>query len=376
MPLGDRFYSSLKGDRVIWMIVALLSLFSMLAVYSSTGTISYKYRGGNTEAYIIKHALIMIMAWGLMYFTCLIHYVKFMKWARYILIVAVVLLLSTLIFGVNLNDAKRWVTLPIIHISIQSSDVAKVGLIAYLAQTIASKQEYIKDFKEAFLPIIIPVLVICGLIAPANLSSAILLFLTSLLIMFMGRVDIKYIGLLILLGIVLFSVLIVIGTFIPELVRLDTWISRLRDFMGDSDSVYQVQQSQIAIAKGGLFGVGPGNSLQRNYLPHPYSDFIYAIIVEEYGLFGGGFIIFLYIMLLVRCVRLATLSPKAFGTMLAIGLSLSLVLQALFNMAVSVHLVPVTGLNLPMVSMGGTSLIITAIELGMILSVSKNIESS
>jgi len=244
----------------------------------------------------------------------------------------------------------------------------------YLAREISTKQETIKDLKSAFLPILAPVLVICGLIAPADLSTAILLFITSLLLMFIGRVNFKYIGLLILLGIVMFAILIILAEFSP-LVRLDTWVLRTRDFVTNSEGGYQIQQAKIAISEGSWFGVGPGNSAQRNYLPHAYSDFIYAIIVEEYGLFGGFVIIALYVGILLRCVRLVTLSPKAFGAMLALGLTLSLVMQALANMAVSVHLVPVTGLTLPLMSMGGTSLLFTSIAVGMILSVSKYIET-
>jgi len=280
----------------------------------------------------------------------------------------------TLFFGTSLNEASRWIMVPIINVSFQSSDFAKLALIMYLAREISTKQETIKDLKSAFLPILAPVLVICGLIAPADLSTAILLFITSLLLMFIGRVNFKYIGLLILLGIVMFAILIILAEFSP-LVRLDTWVLRTRDFVTNSEGGYQIQQAKIAISEGSWFGVGPGNSAQRNYLPHAYSDFIYAIIVEEYGLFGGFVIIALYVGILLRCVRLVTLSPKAFGAMLALGLTLSLVMQALANMAVSVHLVPVTGLTLPLMSMGGTSLLFTSIAVGMILSVSKYIET-
>ena len=229
---------------------------------------------------------------------------------------------------------------------------------------------------EHFVPIIVPVVIICMLIAPADLSTAALLFATCLLMMFIGRVEMKYIGLLVLFGIVAIAILIIIGTLFPEVVRLETWINRLNEFFGNADGGYQIQQAKIAIADGGLFGVGPGHSVQRNYLPYPYADFIYAIICEEYGLLGGFTIIFLYLLLFIRCIRIVTKSPKTFGAILAMGLCLSLVIQAFANIAVSLHLVPVTGLTLPLVSKGGTSMLFTCISLGIILSVSRYIEQA
>ncbi len=374
MSIGNKIYASLGGDRAIWLIVALLSILSLLAVYSATGTLAYRKHGGDTEFYLIKHLMLLTGGWGLMYVCYLIHYKRYSRWAPVALLIAIPLLIYTLFFGDSINEAARWITVPIVNVSFQSSDFAKLALIMYIARTIAGKQEYIKELKEAFVPIIVPVLVICGLIAPADLSTAILLFVTCLLLMFIGRVNLKYIGLLILLGFVMFSVLIVLAEFAPSIVRLDTWVERTKDFVTNREGGAQIRQAKIAISEGGFFGLGPGNSVQGNYLPHVYSDFIYAIIIEEYGLFGGMVVIGLYMALLFRCVRLVTLSPKAFGAMLALGLSLSLVIQALMNMAVSVHLVPVTGLTLPLVSMGGTSLLFTCIAVGMVLSVSKYIE--
>ena len=251
-----------------------------------------------------------------------------------------------------------------------------MALIIYLARSISSKQDYIKDLKSAFLPIILPVVIVCMLIVPEDLSTAVLLFCTCLLMMIVGRVDMKYIGLLIVTGIAALLLVICIGQMFPELVRVDTWFSRITEFMSDSDGEYQIQQSKIAIANGSLFGVGPGHSIQRNYLPYAYADFIYAIICEEYGLLGGATIIFLYLWLFFRCTAIVTKSPKAFGAMLAIGLCFSLVIQAFANIAVSIHLVPVTGLTLPFISMGGTSLLFTSMSLGIILSVSKFIEQN
>ena len=374
----SRLFGQLKGDRVIWMVTLLLALFSLLIVYSATGILAYKYQGGNTEYYLLKQLGMLGFGGFILYLGYLMHYKRYNLAAPYLLVVAGVLLFYTLFFGTDINQARRWIELPVIGITFQTSDFAKIALILYVARAISAKQEYIKSYKEAFLPIIVPVLVICALIAPADLSSAALLFFTCLMLMFMGRVDAKYIGLLLVMGVVVFAFLIMVGKAFPEFIRSETWANRLGAFVNAENEGYMlhVNQSKIAIARGGVFGVGPGNSIQRNYLPHPYSDFIYSIIIEEYGLFGGLAIMMLYLTLFIRCVRLVTRSPKAFGAMLALGLSLILTLQALANMAVAVHLVPVTGLTLPLVSMGGTSTIFTCVAIGMILSVSKHIESS
>ncbi|NBC06442.1 MAG: FtsW/RodA/SpoVE family cell cycle protein [Bacteroidetes bacterium] len=375
MSIGTRIYAELKGDRAIWAVLAVLSLFSLLAVYSSTGTLAYKNMGGNTEAYLVKHFVILVGGLFLTYLAHLMHYTKYSRWAPVLLAISIPLLVYTIAFGADINDARRWIVVPFTGITFQTSDFAKLALIIYVARAISSKQEYIKDFQSAFLPIILPVLVICGLIAPADLSSAILLFFTCIIMMFVGRVAIQYIGLLFLLGIVVFASLILLGEFFPEIIRSDTWVSRVREFVENPKGVYQVQQAKIAMANGEWIGLGPGNSIQRNYLPSSYSDFIYAIIVEEYGILGGTAIILLYVLLFFRATRLVTKSPKAFGAMLVMGLSVSLILQAFINIAVAVHLVPVTGVTLPMMSMGGTSILFTCIAFGMILSVSKYIES-
>ncbi|MCB0553340.1 MAG: FtsW/RodA/SpoVE family cell cycle protein [Phaeodactylibacter sp.] len=375
MSLGTRLYAELRGDRTIWAIIAVLAIFSVLVVYSSTGTLAYRKMGGNTEAILIKHFVIVAGGLFLTYVAHLTHYMKFSRWAPVLLIVSVPLLLYTIAFGADINDARRWIEVPFVGVTIQTSDFAKLALIIYVAREISSKQDYIKDFNSAFLPIIVPVLIICALIAPADLSTAILLFFTCVAMMFVGRVALQYIALLLLLGIVVFAMLILLGEFFPDVVRSETWVSRVREFIEEPDGGYQVQQAKIAMANGGWLGLGPGNSIQRNYLPSPYSDFIYAIVVEEYGTLGGGLLVFLYALLFFRATRLVTKSPKAFGAILVIGLSISLVVQAFINIAVSVHLVPVTGVTLPMISMGGTSILFTCISFGMILSVSKYIES-
>ena len=376
MSLGTRIYAELRGDKVIWAILAVLAMFSILIVYSSTGTLAYQNKGGNTEFYLLKHVIILSFGLVLTYFGFLMHYERYKKAAPYLILLAIPILMYTIFLGSDINEARRWISVPGVGVTFQASDFAELALVIYLARELTQKQEYIKDFQSAFLPIIIPVLLICCLIAPADLSTAVVLFLTCISMMFMGRVALQFIGLLMMLGVVAFAFLSLIGDFFPDVVRIDTWVSRFRDFASGTGDAYQVEQSKIAIANGEWLGVGPGNSVQRNFLPQPYSDFVYAIIIEEYGLFGGFFIMLLYIMLFVRTTRLVTKSQKTFGAMVAIGLSTMLVLQALMNMAVAVNLVPVTGLTMPVISMGGTSLLFTCISFGIILSVSKHVEMS
>jgi cell division protein FtsW len=373
--LTNKLVNALYGDRVIWTVMVILGLFSLLAVYSATGTLAYKETGGNTESFLIKHGLILGLGILITYIVHLLHYMTFSKSAPLLLLISIPLLIYTILFGAEYNDARRWISLPWVGVTFQSSDFAKLALIIYVAKAISAKQDIIKDFNSAFIPIILPIIIVCGLIAPADLSSALLLFFTSFLMMFVGRVSTKYLILLLMLGVVMFSFLIILGQFFPEAIRLETWVSRMNDFITNPEGGYQVRQSKIAIASGEWIGMGPGNSIQRNYLPAPYSDFIYAIICEEYGLVGGFSVIILYLILFIRVTRLVTKSPKAFGAMLAFGLAMSMIVQAFANIAVSVHLVPVTGVTLPLISMGGTSVLFTSISFGIILSVSKFIES-
>ena len=368
--------TELKGDRVIWVLISLMTLVSLLGVYSSTGSLSHKEQGGNTEYYLVKQGFIVLFGFFIMYVLHRLHYLRFHRIAPFLFIVAIPLLIFTLAFGVDINSARRWIEIPFLGFTFQSSDFARLALILYLARTISSKQSNIKDFKSAFLPLILPVIIICFLIAPADLSTALLLFSSCIAMMFVGRVAVKYILMLVLLAIIAFSILILLGHFFPDMVRLATWIERIREFTTDSDGGFQVQQSKVAIANGGFFGMGPGQSIQRNFLPSSYADFIYAILVEEYGLLGGLFVISLYMGFFFRITRLVTKSTKAFGAMVVTGLGFSFVFQAFINIAVATHLVPVTGVTLPMISLGGTSIIMNCISLGIILSVSKFVESS
>jgi len=280
--------------------------------------------------------------------------------------------------------------LPVVGLTIQTSDIAKLALFMYLSRLLSKKQDVIKDFKKGFIPVMIPIVIICALIAPANLSTALLTGATSMLLLFIGRVRMKHILLVVGVAMIPLLFLIIIAssyydkeegktTELPALLsigRIPTWIKRVQDFRyaKDDESPYQVQQAKIAVAKGGIFGLGPGNSEQRNFLPHPYSDFIYAIIIEEYGLVGAAFIVFIYMVFLFRSIRLFRKCPYAFGAFLALALSFTLVIQAMTNMAVNVGLFPVTGVTLPLVSMGGSSFLFTCLAIGIILSVARNVE--
>ncbi|MEY3678295.1 MAG: hypothetical protein RI924_436 [Bacteroidota bacterium] len=369
----ERIFNKTKGDRWIWIIVILLSIWSLMAVYSATGTIAYK-KGVGSEAYLIKHLIFIVGGIALMYFSHLLDYRYYSGISKLLMVITIPLLLYTLLFGANVNEASRWVTIPIINQTFQTSDLAKLALITFLARTLTRKQENIKDVKKAFIPIMGSVCVVFILIALANLSTAVMLFGVSILLLIMGRISIKQISIVVLAGMVLLTAVIFLGP------RRQTYISRFQTFLHpekvDPDKSFQANQAKIAVATGGLFGKGPGNSTQRNYLPHPYSDFVYALIIEEYGLVGGVTLLILYLVFLYRCVLIVTYSPKAFGALLAAGLSFSLTIQAFANMAVAVGLGPVTGVPLPLVSMGGTSILFTSIAFGIILSVSRDIEEN
>ena len=365
-----------RGDLVIWGVIIMLSIFSILAVYSSTGTLAFKYQDGNTLYYLMRHGFLLIIGLVIIFITHRIPISIYMRIAQLLLIISIPLLAWTLIKGTSLNEASRWLTLPGTGLSFQTSDLAKFALIMYIARFLAKNQGNIKDFKTGFRSIMLWILVVCGLILPANFSTAAMLFATSLILLFLGRVKIKYILYVIGIGIAFIGIFVLIAINLPESKqgRIGTWKNRIENFFGGkSQENFQVDQSKIAIASGGFMGKGPGNSTQRNFLPHPYSDFIFAIIVEEYGLFGGFILILLYLILFYRAGVIVKKSTSAFAAFLAMGLTISLVFQAFINMAVAVNLFPVTGQTMPLVSMGGTSIIFTGAAFGIILSVSERI---
>lgn len=353
----------------------MLGLCSLLSVYSAVGSMAYKSHDGNAEFYLMQQAFFILIGLGMMILAYRFNYMTYSKIAPLLLVISIPLLIITLSgFGTEINQARRWLTIPFVNKTFQTSDLARLALIVYIARTVSNKQDVIKDFKSAFLPIIIPVVMVCILIAPADLSTALLLFATCILIMLIGRVSVKYVLIMFGFGVLAMLLLIALGTAFPEVIRLETWISRINEYLYNTDGGWQIQQSKIALANGGWFGEGPGGSVQRDYLPFPYADFIFAIICEEYGILGAVVVIGLYLGLLFRCTSIVTKCHKTFGALLAIGLCLNIVIQAFANMAVSVHLLPVTGLTLPLISMGGTSVIFTCISLGIILSVSRYVE--
>jgi cell division protein FtsW len=370
----------LQGDRVIWILVVFLSLISLLAVYSSTRTMAFNQQGGG-GFYMIKHVGIILFGLGLMYAAHLIPYPVYSRISKILLPVAILLLIYTAFKGVSTNEARRWVIIPIINLTFQTSDFAKLALTIFLARSITLHQDELREGNSSFLRLLFPIIFVCVLILPSNFSTAAILFTSSIVLLYVGRARIKHILMLGLAGIVGVALFIGILYMLPEgkQGRIYTWKERINDFAGgdkNQEDVYQARQSKIAIASGGIIGKFPGNSTQRNYLPNPFSDFIYAIIIEEYGLLGGILIILIYLALLFRSIKAATGSPGTFGSLLAIGLGFNLVFQAMINMAVASGLLPVTGQPLPLISMGGTSIWFTSISIGIILSVSKSSELS
>lgn len=370
-----------RGDRFMWGIIFVLSFWGLLAVYSSTGALAYTKNGGNVEIYLLQQAVLLVAGILVMFVVSSIHYRNFIAISKLLIWITYPLLIYTLIFGIEINGARRWVNL--FGITFQASDVAKLAIIMFVTRELSRKQDTIDDFKQTFLPILGHITAICLLIAPENLSTALLLFLTCMMILFIGRVKIKHLALIggsvALIGGLAFLLLFMV----PEKAlkgtgRMLTWKNRIESFGKkevDPDKTYQNDHAKIAIATGGVFGKFPGNSTERNFLPEAYSDFIYAIIAEEYGLIGAIVMLMLYLLFLYRSMRIILKSPKAFGALIAVGLSFSLVLQALINMAVAVNLFPVTGLTLPLVSKGGTSILLTSVAFGVIMSVSRYVEN-
>lgn len=389
-----------RGDKVIWALVVLLTLVSLLAVYSATGSLAYKNYKGNTEIYLFKQVVFILLGFAVVYFAHRVNYTIYSKLARILFILSIPLLAYTLFFGVKMNEGSRWIRLPFINLTMQTSDLARLALFMYLARLLSRKQQVIKSFTKGFLPVMLPIAITCLLIAPANLSTALLLGASCMLLLFIGRVSMKHLLLLVVIAVVPLVMLIMAAVVRHNsgkdidtteatinakkasggiLSRVDTWIGRVENFIyggneADNDEMYQVNQAKIAIAKGGFVGVGPGNSTTRDYLPQAYNDFIFAIIIEEYGLMGGTFLAFIYLVFLYRCIKIFKKCPFAFGAFLALGLSFTLAIQALANMAVTVNLFPVTGVTLPLVSMGGSSFLFTCFAIGIILSVSRNVE--
>jgi cell division protein FtsW len=370
-PLSTYF----KGDRVIWIILLVLAIFSVLTVYSASGMLAYKFQEGNTTYYLVRHVVQMCFAFFVIILVHNIPYVYFSKLSKFFFYVSIILLLLTLLIGVNLNEASRWLKLPG-GLSFQTSDFAKIVLIVFLARRLSKRKNEITDFKSAFKIIMFPVLIVSALVFPADFSTAMIIFITSMIMMLVARIQWKYIFGLAGIAIGGVCLFVAIAMLMPNSGRVETWKARIESFVsGDNESNFQADHARVAIASGGIIPNGPGKSVQRNILPHPYSDFIFAIIVEEYGIILGGILIpLLYLIFFNRSVKIVRKCKGSFSALMVSGLSVLLVFQAFVNMLVAVNLLPVTGQTLPFVSMGGTSMVFIGIAFGLILSVSRSIQ--
>ena len=370
----------LEGDKVIWMVTLILSLCSLLAVYSAISSLAYKSDGGSLR-FLFKQATMLSIGWGVM---LLIHKVNFRYFSRIsqvLIWVAGILLILTLMFGADINEAKRWLRIPFVGLTLQTSDFAKVVLVTYVARELNLRRLRLHDFRAGVVPILIPIATICFLILPADFSTAALLGTVCVGMLFVGGVPWRHLFKIGGLGIVAFFGLYCLGKTAPEILpRFGTWANRIERFAGVDEAAqgdvldYQIELAQVAINRGGLLPHGPGTGTSRNFLPHPYSDMIYAFIIEEWGAnFGGLGLILLYLILLFRTMQTATRCPRHFGGLLAMGLGFMLVFQAMINMAVAVRLFPTTGQPLPLVSYGGTSIVFTCLAIGMIIAVSRSV---
>ena len=375
-------YIKLEGDKTIWVVVFFLMLTSILVVYSATGALAYKNADGNTWYYLFKHIVFLVLGFFAMYVVHKVPYRYYSRIGQLVFYLSILMLIYTLVAGVNLNNASRWMNIG--GYSLQPSDIAKLALMMHLSRQLVKCKNNLHDWKEVAWKLLTPITIICALIFPANFSTAALVLLTSVCLLLLGGVYLKHLVFYLISIAVLGAFVITLAVNIPAVQqafpRVQTWVNRIENFSADksenSDSVYQVTQAKIAVVNGGIKGRGPGKCIQRNTLPNPYSDYIYAIIIEEYGLIGGVSILILYMVFIFRGRRIFNHAKDDYGAYLAIGLSLSLVLQALVNMAVAVDLFPVTGQTLPLVSMGGTSIILTCIAIGLILSVSRDLTIS
>jgi cell division protein FtsW len=363
----------LKGDALIWLVVFFLSIVSLLAVYSAAGSLAYQNNGGTAEAYLFDRFKFIVLGLVAMYFAHKVPFRVYGLVGTLGIIVVVPLLLLTLFMGSNINDASRWLRIPGLPFSIQTSDLAKLFLVLYMAKRLATAQPMLHDFVKGFLPLALPLVLVVVLVLPANFSTAALLFLIGLIMMFIGGVPYKYLFGLVGSGIVGLLLLILLATAMPRLLpRLSTWKARIENFTSDAPKdAYQIEQAKMSISMGGILGQGPGNNAGKYRLPQSYSDFIFAMIIGEYGLLGTVFLPLAFVFLLYRCLKVGSRSQSAFGTFAAYGIGLSISIQAFINMAVAVNLFPVTGQPLPWVSMGGTSTLITGLTLGIVLSISR-----
>ncbi|GAB3943571.1 FtsW/RodA/SpoVE family cell cycle protein [Spirosoma harenae] len=366
MALREWIRTNLKGDRQIWWIVLYLSIMSILVVYSATGTKAFRELDGNTEVFLLKHGSLLLVGLACTYFAHKVNYVYYARLSKFGLWLSIPLLLWAYFDGEKMNGASRWVTIPIINQTFQPSDLAKLALISNLAAMLAKRQRFMNDPTVLF-NLILWIGLICSLIILSNTSTALLLGATCFLLMYIGRVPVRYLGYMIAVCVLFGSIALRVGQ------RLETAINRIKSFFDPKNIPDQVRESYIALAHGSLAGTGPGNSHQRNTLPNPFSDFIYAIIVEEYGLLLGGIpVVLAYLWFLWRGMTTLQKATRPFGGLLSAGLTFSIVFQAFASICVAIGMVPVTGQPLPLLSMGGTSLIFTGLAIGIVLSVSRD----
>nr|WP_281501001.1 FtsW/RodA/SpoVE family cell cycle protein [Cellulophaga sp. F20128] len=370
------FIKNISGDKAIWGIVALLALFSFLPVYSASSNLVYVVGNGTTVSHLVKHAFLLLLGFGIIFGVHKIPMHFFKGLSMIALPLVLLLLVYTLAQGKTIGgaNASRWINIPFVGFSFQTSTLATVVLMIYVARYLAKIKDKVVTFKESILPLWIPVFLVIVLILPANFSTAAILFFMVLMLTFLGGYPIRYLLMIVGTGIASLALFVLIAKAVPDLFdnRIDTWENRVSNFLNGEDSVedYQIERAKIAIASGGIVGKGSGKSVQKNFLPQSSSDFIFAIIVEEYGLVGGLTLMFFYLLLLFRIVVVANANPTVFGKLLVVGVGLPIVFQAFINMAVAVELFPVTGQTLPLISSGGTSIWMTCLAIGVVLSAS------
>lgn len=371
-----KFAGNIGGDKAIWGLVALLALFSFLPVYSASSNLVYVVGNGTTIGHLVKHGLLLFLGFGIIYGVHKIptHFFKGLSIIAMPLVL--VLLVFTLAQGTTIDgaNASRWIRIPFVGITFQTSNLAAVVLMIYIARYLGKIREKKISFKESILPLWTPVFLIIMLILPANFSTAAILFFMVLVLCFLGGYPMKYLAGIVGAGILTLTLFVLTAKAVPDLFpnRVDTWISRVESFWdpADTEGDYQIEKAKIAIANGGIVGNGAGKSVMKNFLPQSSSDFIYAIIIEEYGLLGGLTLMFIYLLLLFRIIVVANANETVFGKLLVVGVGLPIVFQALINMAVAVELFPVTGQTLPLISSGGTSIWMTCLAIGVVLSAS------
>lgn len=363
----------IKGDKTLWVIAIALALFSMMPVYSASSNIAFLYGSSSTFSMLAKHAIHLCLGFILMYAAHNISYKHYGAISVILMPMVIILLAYTLLNGHTVSNASRWIRIPFLGWTFQTSAFASVVLMIYISRYLAKTSlEKLKSFKLTFMPLLLPIFAVCGLILPSNFSTAALVFAIAMIVLFIGGYTIKNLMLIIGGGIAALGIFILISLAFNLDNRVSTWASRLQNYgSGDKTENYQVHKAKLAIAEGNYFGKGPGKSVQKNFLPQSNSDFIYAVIVEEFGIFGGLFLIFFYILFLVRILVISTKAPSKFGTLLAIGAGLGIMVQAFVNLGVAVNLLPVTGQTLPLISAGGSSIWMTCIAIGIILSVSR-----